>query len=166
MHRDWDTLIEAVRDWSQGEVRIASKTIRRRQSWPDNVVIVRPETAQEIIDLYDWADIVVVALKRNLHASGITVIVEAVSFGLPIVCTDTGGLRAYFNEQEIRFVAPRNPQAIRKNIEELAADDELRFKLTVRAQRRMLRDELTSYAYAIRHRKLSETLLHLPAESS
>jgi glycosyltransferase involved in cell wall biosynthesis len=165
MHRDWDTLIEAVRDWSQGEVRIASKTIRRRQSWPDNVVIVRPETAQEIIDLYDWADIVVVALKRNLHASGITVIVEAVSFGLPVVCTDTGGLRAYFNEQEIRFVAPRNSQAIRKNIEELAANDELRFRLTVRAQRRMLRDELTSYAYAIRHRNLSETLLHLPAES-
>jgi glycosyltransferase involved in cell wall biosynthesis len=166
MHRDWDTLIEAVRDCSEREVRIATRTMRKNRSWPRNVAIVRPNTAQEVRDLYDWADLVVLALKTNLHASGITVITEAVLFGLPVICTDTGGLRAYFSDKEIGYVAPRDPQAIRVKIEELAADDDLRFELAVRAQQRILRDELTSYAYAIRHRKLSESLLHLSAEAS
>jgi glycosyltransferase involved in cell wall biosynthesis len=160
MHRDWDTLIQAVRNWNEVEVFIASKTIRKRRSWPANVTIVRPTTAQQVKDLYDWADLVIVPLKHNLHASGITVIAEAVSFGLPIICTDVGGLRAYFSEQEIMYVAAGNSDAIRSKIEELAADEGLRSELTTRAQERILRDELTSYAYAIRHRKLSESLLH------
>jgi glycosyltransferase involved in cell wall biosynthesis len=159
MHRDWDTLIEAVRNWSECEVRIASASVHKRRSWPDNAAVVRPSTAQEVRDLYDWADLVMVPLKRNMHASGITVIAEAVSLGVPVICTDTGGLRAYFSEQEVKYVPPRNAQAIKKKIAELAASDDLRLELAVCAQRRILRDELTSQAYAISYRRLSESLL-------
>jgi len=166
MHRDWDTLIEAVRNWTNGEVRIASRKIRMRRSWPDNVVVVTPATAQDVKALYDWADFVVVPVKRNLHASGITVVCEAVLFGLPVICTDTGGLRAYFSEKEIGYVAPGDPRAIRSKIEELAVDDDQRFELTVSAQRRIFRSRLTSYAYAIRHRDLSESILYPSAKTS
>jgi glycosyltransferase involved in cell wall biosynthesis len=164
MHRDWDTFLEAIREWRGAEVRIASKTIRKGRSWPSNALIVQPETAHAVRDLYNWADFVVVTLKHNLHASGITVIAEAVAFGLPVICTDTGGLRAYFNEREIAYVAPDNAQAVRNKIEELAVDHDQRFELTVRAQQKM-RLELTSRAYALRHRALSESLLRLSAES-
>jgi glycosyltransferase involved in cell wall biosynthesis len=160
MHRDWDTLIEAVRNWGGGELRVASRTIRKQGLWPDNVTIVRPKTAEALRKLYDWADIVVLALKSNLHASGITVIIEAVLLGLPVISTDTGGLRAYFSEREIRYVAPYSSQAIRNNIDKLASDSDLRFELTFRAQQRILRDNLTSAAYAIQHRNLSKSLLH------
>ena len=68
MHRDWDTLIEAVRGWDEGVVQIASKTIRQSRSLPANVEVMRPGTAQAVKDLYDWADLVVVTLKPNLHA--------------------------------------------------------------------------------------------------
>jgi glycosyltransferase involved in cell wall biosynthesis len=164
MHRDWDTFLEAIREWQGVEVRIASKTIKKGQSWPSNALIVQPETAQTVRDLYHWADFVVVTLKHNLHASGITVIAEAVSFGLPVICTDTGGLRAYFNEREIAYVAPDNAQAVRNKIEELAVDHDQRFELTVRAQQKM-RLELTSHAYAVRHRALSESLLRLSGDN-
>jgi glycosyltransferase involved in cell wall biosynthesis len=165
MHRDWDTLIAAVRNWSEAEVRIASRTIRKRRSWPSNVAIERPATARQMTDLYEWADVVVVPLKCNLHASGITVIAEAVLFGLPVVCTDTGGLRAYFSEGEMMFVAAGDSRGIRNKIEQLAANEALRSELALRAQQRILRDELTSYGYAIRHRNLSESLLH-PGDAS
>jgi glycosyltransferase involved in cell wall biosynthesis len=163
MHRDWDTLIEAVRGWDEGVVQIASKTIRQSRSLPANVEVMRPGTAQAVRDLYDWADLVAVTLKPNLHASGITVVAEAVLFGLPVICTDTGGLRAYFGDHEVSYVAPQDPRALRLKIEELAADEDLRFGLAVRAQCKISQDELTSYGYAIRHRELSESLLHLPA---
>ncbi len=39
----------------------------------------------------------VVPLKPNKHASGITVMEEAALHGLPMVVTDTGGLKAYFD---------------------------------------------------------------------
>jgi glycosyltransferase involved in cell wall biosynthesis len=166
MHRDWNTLAEAVRGWPEVEVKIASRTLRKSRDLPDNIQIVRPSTAQAVKDLYDAADIVVVTLKPNLHASGITVIAEAVVFGLPVICTDTGGLRAYFGEREVGYVPPSDVKALRAKIETLAADDDLRLDLTVNAQRKISRDQLTSYAYAIRHRELSETLLHLPAKPS
>lgn len=166
MHRDWDTLIEAVRGWDEGVVQIASKTIRPSRSLPANVEVMRPGTAQAVTDLYDWADLVVVTLKPNLHASGITVVAEAVLFGLPVICTDTGGLRAYFGDREVSYVGPQDARALRLKIEELAADEDLRFALAEGAQRKISRDELTSYGYAIRHRELSESLLSPPPRLS
>jgi hypothetical protein len=34
----------------------------------------------------------IMSLKPNLHASGITVILESIILGVPVVCTDSGGL--------------------------------------------------------------------------
>lgn len=159
MHRDWDTLIEAVGNWSEAEVRVGSRTMQRHKRWPGNIAIIKPQTASEVTDLYDWADLVVLTLKPNLHASGITVIAEAISSGVPVICTDTGGLRAYFSDREISYVDARDPQAVRSKIEELAANDSVCFDLTVRAQQKILRGNLNSRGYAISHRKLSESLL-------
>ena len=161
MHRDWKTLVEAVRDWSEGQLIIANRTLRKPRSWPTNVSIIRPATAQDVVNLYSWADVVVVPLKPNLHASGITVIVEAVLFGVPVICTDTGGLRAYFDEAEVGYVKRNAFQAIRDKILEFAADDERRLTLINCAQQRVLRDQLTSYGYAIRHRELSEAIFSM-----
>jgi len=160
MHRDWDTLLEAVSNWDRSEVRIASRKIRARRRLPYNVTVVTPATTQDVKDLYEWTDFVVVPLKHNLHASGITVICEAVVFGRPVICTDTGGLGAYFTEKEIEYVPPYQPAALRRKIEELATNDGWRFELTVSAQSRLLRSRLTSYDYAIRHRELSESMVY------
>jgi glycosyltransferase involved in cell wall biosynthesis len=103
-------------------------------------------------------------LKPNLHASGITVIAEAVALGLPVIAADTGGLRTYFAESEISYFKPYDSQAIRNKIEQLAANEELRFTRSVVAQKRILRDKLTSDTYAIRHREFSELLLWPGAE--
>lgn len=159
IHRDWDTLIKAVEQWPGCNVRIASRRLNARViKRVPNVHLTVAKSGKEVAELYSWADIVAVPLKPNLHASGLTVIFEAVLRGLPVVCTDTGGLRAYFSEDATRYVPPRDPVVLRCALEELAQDDQMRFAMAKRAQARILCADLSSRAFAERHYQLSRQL--------
>jgi glycosyltransferase involved in cell wall biosynthesis len=98
-------------------------------------------------------------LKPNLHASGITVVFEATVSAVPLICTDTGGLRAYFSDAEVGYVPPGAPLTMRAVAEELSKDDERRFSMIVKAQNRLISAELTAQGFAMRNRRLSEELL-------
>jgi glycosyltransferase involved in cell wall biosynthesis len=157
MHRDWQTLIESVKDWDRCEVRIASRHISSELiAGMSNVAIVQPKSAHEVSELYSWADLVVVSLKPNLHASGLTVIGEAVALGVPVICTDTGGLRAYFSDSELSYVPPGEPMALRRAIEQLGGQSDLRFSMARRAQAHMQRADLSSRSRARRLYQLSK----------
>jgi glycosyltransferase involved in cell wall biosynthesis len=165
MHRDWATLIAAVSGWEGCEARVGARYIDRKQARQvKNVELVKPDSIQ-LRSLYDWADVVVVSLKPNLHISGITVITEAVLTGVPLVCTDTGGLRSYFSDDEIMYVPPNDPDAIRRAIVQLAADDGLRLSLARKAQERLLKDDLSTRARARRMAELSRELLAEPSDA-
>ena len=131
-----------------------------------NIELVKPDNTQ-LRSLYDWADIVVVSLKPNLHVSGITVITEAVLMGVPVVCTDTGGLRTYFSDGEIMYVPPNDASAMRRAISQLTADDALGLAMARKAQERLLKDDLSTRARARRMAELSRELLaeHAGAEA-
>jgi glycosyltransferase involved in cell wall biosynthesis len=160
VHRDWETLVAATEPWSGCEVRIGSKTIDCRLiSNARNIEVTQPGSPREVAELYAWADLAVVPLKPNLHASGITVIFEAVLHGLPVVCTDTGGIRGYFSDEEVRYVPRQNPAALRCAMQELAEDDRMRLSMATRAQARMLSAGLSSRSFARRHYELSRQLL-------
>ncbi len=168
MHRDWDTLIKAFGGRSEIQVRMGGKRIgrrlRRQTGRLANLEIVTPATAAESDRLYQWADFVVVPLKPNLHASGITVVTEAVLFGVAVICTDTGGLRTYFSDDEIRYVPIASPEHLRSAVEQLSRDSELRTAMSRRAQARIARSELDSRTFARRHFELSQLLIRSPAE--
>jgi glycosyltransferase involved in cell wall biosynthesis len=160
MHRDWPTLLAAFGNVDRYEVRIGSSRIDRRLlRGVRNVTPISAKTADEVRALYAWADLVVVPLKPNLHASGITVVFESVVSGVPSICTDTGGLRAYFSESEVAYVPHSAPIAMRAAADQLAADDDSRFNMVASAQRRLISAELTAHGFAIRNRRLSEELL-------
>ena len=76
-----------------------------------------------------------------------------------MICTDTGGLRAYFSENEICFIPLGDPAGLQKAIATLAGDDDLRWGLAERAQARMTSGGLNSRSYARRHAELSRELL-------
>jgi glycosyltransferase involved in cell wall biosynthesis len=163
MHRDWITLFAAVNGWEDAEVRIASSRCGPVRRHPANVTVSPARSAKSVMDLYSWADLVVVTLRSNVHASGITVIAEAILFGLPVVCSDTGGLRAYFSEHEVCYVPPGDPVILRRELEALCLSDDRRYGLVERAQARLRNADLNSTARAWRLRCLSEELLaHVP----
>jgi glycosyltransferase involved in cell wall biosynthesis len=160
LDRDWSTLIGALKNVNTYDVRIASRQVGRDQiADAKNVTVSQPSSASEITELLGWADVMVLCMKPNHHVCGITSIEEAVLFGVPVICTDTGGLRAYFSEDEMCFVSPFDPQSIRQALETLASHDELRFQMVTRAQFRMRRAGLSSRAYAGRYREVSDRLL-------
>jgi glycosyltransferase involved in cell wall biosynthesis len=166
-HRDWATLVAALRDRPDAELRIVAPRLPAGLKLGANVSLVHPKTNQEYIDLYRWADVVALALNPNLHGSGITVIEEATVRGVPVVVTDIGGLRGYFSDQEVRYVPAGDPAAMHEAIVALADDDDARVRMVERAQRRMLEAGLTSRGFAQRHAELSRQLLYdakLPAE--
>jgi glycosyl hydrolase family 16/glycosyl transferase family 1 len=162
-HRDWPTLVRAVENLANCELRIVAPRLASALAQAGNVTLVHPGSNAELAALYDWADLVALALTPNLHASGITVVEEATVFGVPVVCTDTGGLTAYFSEGEVCYVTAGDPEEMRAAITALAADDAAREGMVERAQRKMREAGLTSRQYAQRHAELSYQLLQRPA---
>jgi glycosyltransferase involved in cell wall biosynthesis len=160
MHRDWRTLIAAVGPMRECELVIASTQIAPQlAAGLRHIRVERPSSASEIAALYAWADIAVVPLKPNLHASGVTAIAEAVLSGVAVVCTDTGGLHAYYSEDDLSYVPPGDAAAMGSAIGTLGADDDLRFQMVTRAQRRMIDAGLSSRDHALRLRELTFALL-------
>jgi glycosyltransferase involved in cell wall biosynthesis len=170
VHRDWRTLIDAVKSLDDCEVRIGGKRIRWRTHGRTRgvrqILMRRSTSAEEVAELYAWADLVVVPLKPNLHASGITVITEAVSSGVPVICSDTGGLKAYFSDEEVRYVAPGDPDELRAAITDLRRDPSLRHQLVKRAQARIVGGDISSRSYAMAHRALSLDLINAAANNA
>ena len=56
--------------------------------------------------MYRDATLVAVLTKPNLHASGLTVALEAMASGRPVVATDTPGLAEYVVEGELGLLVP------------------------------------------------------------
>ena len=158
--RDWETLVHALKEEPATAVTIASCFAQAAAQGCENIRVCTPTTKQEILALYDWADIVVVPLKPNLHASGITVIQEAAIRGVPVICTDVGGLRAYFDARAVAYVIPDDPEAIRRTVHSLSANPKQRLNMATLAQARMGREGLSSDAYVRRHVELSRELLN------
>jgi glycosyltransferase involved in cell wall biosynthesis len=157
-HRDWATIVAAIRDWPDAELRILAPRLPTGLRLGSNVRHVRLSSKDELFELYRWADVVALALRPNFHGSGITVIEEATIFGVPVVVTDVGGLRGYFSDQELRYVEGSDPGAMRGAIAAVAAD-EASAQMVERAQRRRAEAELTSRGFAFRHAALSREVL-------
>lgn len=117
--RDWDLLADALNGLPIAvDIRLAT-----RRDVDDIVGAVVRETAdvRELCDLYRTAACLVVASKPNSHAGGITCILEGAAMGVPIVATDTGGVRDYLDAQYIELVAAGDVAALRQGIVNILA---------------------------------------------
>ncbi|WP_437586917.1 glycosyltransferase [Sorangium sp. So ce1000] len=163
-HRDWSTLVAAVRDFEACSARIVSQTAPRSTGRGcARIELLRVSRNEELAELYDWADVAVVPLKHNLHASGITVIEEALVRGLPVVATDTGGLRSYFADDELFYCAVGDPGSLRRQLELCAREPDTCHERTARAQTKLREGDLNSEAYVRRHVELSRELFERAA---
>jgi hypothetical protein len=63
-HRDWKTLLAAFNDAPDVDVRIATPV--KLSGGAANVSIKKRSSKAEMLELYEWADVVVLALKPNL----------------------------------------------------------------------------------------------------
>ena len=159
-HRDWATLLAAFGGQPGITLTVASGTVAPKAvARYGNVTIARPKRNAELLALYAAADVVALPLAANLHASGATVLQEAVLAGRPVVCTRAGGLDGYFAEGEVTFVPVGDAAALWSAALALARDPAAALAKAAAAQRRMAADGLSSRNFALAHAALSRGLL-------
>jgi len=73
---------------------------------PAGVERVRHVPHRELRDLYARASVVAVATRPNLHVSGMTVSLEAMATGRPVVVTGSPGMEDYVVDGEHGWVSP------------------------------------------------------------
>lgn len=166
-HRDWATLVDAVRDQPDLQLTIVSGTISPALiAKLGNCRVVQPRQNAELEALFAEADLVIVPLVHNLHASGITVLEEAVIQGCPVIVSDAGGLRAYFTDDEVWYVPAGDGRALRQTIKTVLTSGAQALQRAQAAQRALMSRGLSSEAFALRHALLSFELLEAAASGT
>lgn len=159
-HRDWSTLVDAVDSIPNSITTILSGTAPARlaehRPW---LSIKKAKTNYELTEHFARASVVCVPLKPNKHASGITVVQEAVLSGVPVIATRAGGLDAYFSHDEIRYVQPGNVADLRQALLDINLDPKGAADMARRAQERMRRDKMGADSYVQEHMTMSREIV-------
>ncbi|AIT24181.1 glycosyl transferases group 1 family protein [Burkholderia thailandensis E254] len=169
--RDWKTFVAAFGGDSRYEVRLATRRRIPRALHAPNVEIAPASGIVEQRELYDWADLIVVPLRPNHHASGITVMLEAAALGKPMIVSDVGGLRDYFPQGAATYVQPFDALALRRAADALAARPDQALARAQAAARRLRERDLTTQQFAAQHVRITRDLLtrrraHAAAEAA
>jgi glycosyltransferase involved in cell wall biosynthesis len=140
-------------------VRLATRRRIPKSLHASNVQIAPAAGLAKQRELYDWADVVVVPLRPNFHASGITVVLEAAALGKPLVVTDVGGLRDYFSGEHAAYVPPHDPEALRLAVDKLVAEPDATLCRAWAAGVHLMARNLTTQHFAHQHVRITQDLL-------
>jgi glycosyltransferase involved in cell wall biosynthesis len=156
--RDFTTLFAAMRD--------LTLPLRLRTSRPVNIpeelagraeIITRYLSYAELRDLYARARMVVLPLHDMVHPGGITTLVEALSMGKPVICTQSAGVSDLLRDGESMLVVPpENPDELRAAIARLDKDSQLRERLGKAAREQAERE----FSIAAASERLGAALSH------
>ncbi|MGE8332086.1 MAG: glycosyltransferase, partial [Paraburkholderia nemoris] len=163
--RDWETLIKAFGNDARYTVKLATRRRIPASLRAPNVEIALFSGIKKQHELYDWADVIVVPLRPNSHASGITVMLEAAAVGKPMVVTNVGALQDYFPAGEAAYIPPFNPQALREAVDQLAASPADALHQAQAAAAGLLSRDLTTQNYAMQHVRITQEMLRARAAS-
>jgi glycosyltransferase involved in cell wall biosynthesis len=90
--------------------------------------------------------VVALALKWNLHVSGMSVLLETMACGRPLVATETPGIRDYVVDGETGLlVPPGDPDAFADAVGSLLDDPETAGRLAANARRRAVTELTTEH---------------------
>lgn len=158
--RDWPTLLAALGDDPRFAVSAWTPALdagdARRVG---NLRLPKPATTAAMLDLYRDTDVVVVPMFPNLF-SGITVALEAAAIGRPVISSATGGVPTYFGGDEVLFVPPGDPAALRRAV--LTARGPHLAAMAARAQARFGQGDYTTRAMIERYLALTAGVLATP----
>lgn len=120
-HRDWDLLAAVARAHPQLSFVVSSLSREvRSRPWPSNIT-VSATGSRELASVYARASVAVIPLVHNLHASGCTVAIEAISAGIPLVVSDAGGIDEYVSGSGAHLVPVGDVEAFGEAILRAAA---------------------------------------------
>jgi glycosyltransferase involved in cell wall biosynthesis len=154
--RDWETLLKAFGNDDRFDVTLALRHPILDLTPYRNVKAPKSMTIPQFRDNYRSADFVVIPLVENLY-SGITVALEAIALGAPVISSNTGGVPTYFGPDQVIYVPPGDPDALLRAA--LDTDFDARRAIVARAQRVFVKNDYTSAGHARRYVALSREIL-------
>jgi hypothetical protein len=120
-HRDWSTLAEVARSRPHLKFWVAASSAGvRAVDWPENAHVAKVLDTSAYATLLANASVCVLALKPNLHASGMTTTLEAASVDTPVVVAGDGGLPAILGPGP-RFLRSGDAPALALAIDQVVA---------------------------------------------
>jgi glycosyltransferase involved in cell wall biosynthesis len=124
-HRDHALLLDAMKRLHR------ARPSTRFELITDHPIKVPPELGgrhshfahPRMREMYARTSVVALALKPNLHVSGLSVLLEAMACERPVVITDSPGLSEYVRDGETAIVVPSgDPDALARAVGDLLAD--------------------------------------------
>jgi glycosyltransferase involved in cell wall biosynthesis len=135
-HRDWDTLLDALRMIDYDAVVSADLTPDQARRAGPRTVLLPHASPEDGRALASSATAVIVPLKQTEQPAGPTVLVDAMALGRPVIATDTSGTRDYVIHGVTGWlVPPANAEALAASIEAALADPALLRAVGNRAER-------------------------------
>ena len=89
---------------------------------PPGVIKLPRLSHLELRSMYAHASVVAVATRPNLHVSGLTVSLEAMATGRPVVITESPGMDDYLDDGGTAFMVPRSAEALSESVIRLLDD--------------------------------------------
>lgn len=155
--RDWETLLAAFGNDDRFRLTIVCWRLTETDvAAYRNVTILRFRTTDDFVFSFHAADFAVVPMKDNLF-SGITSALDAASVGVPVICSRTGGVPTYFDEEEVYYVPVGDAAAMREAAATSTAAE--RLAKAARARQRFERCDYSHEHLARQYCDLSRSLL-------
>lgn len=158
--RDWATLQQVAKNNPDIEITVLSRRRQARklveQAVP-NFVVRQAAGIEDLIAQYATADVVAVPLKPNMHASGITVAMEGLNAGRPVVITKVGGVEEYFAET-VDYVPPNDAVRMAEAFR-CAAKKATNAELLEHNRQHLIKSGLMIKDYGLRHVLLTRLAL-------
>ncbi|WP_229664604.1 glycosyltransferase family 4 protein [Sphingomonas metalli] len=155
--RDWDVLLDAFGNDPAVDLVFVNREL------PDslmeryaNLRIPRSPSMAEFRRLYASATYIAVPMRENIY-SGITVALEAMAMGVPLIATRTGGVPTYVGDGEALFVPPGDAAAWREAVRAQSA--EARRAMAARGHDRFRREDYSTRGMMQQFADLTRALL-------
>lgn len=124
-HRDWDTLISALREIPFKAVLSPGFSFRCPSNLPTHIEIIPPQSPEDGRRWLAKCTLAVFSLVDTELPSGPLVLLDAMMMAKPIVVSEVNGTRDYVQNMESALVVPTgDPQALAKAILEILDDPE------------------------------------------
>lgn len=121
--RDYDTLLQAAPQINAPIIIIGGSDDLQNTALPPNVTLLREVDREAYLDHIRRCSIAVLPLKKTTRPTGQVVLLEAMSFGKPVIATEQVGTVDYIQTSVNGIlVPPQEPEALARAVNQLLAD--------------------------------------------
>lgn len=129
-HRDYPTLIEAVRGLDYPLTIICGQDDELPDNLPAHVHVLREVSYETYLDHLRRCTLVAIPLRATERATGQVVVLEAMALGKPVIATRVAGTVDYIRDGETGIlVAPGDVAGFREAVVRLVREPEIRARL-------------------------------------